>query len=170
MLWVCLLEIVCTIGLCVVCIQNARDWAKSIFFSGSSSCCLLQLALGVQDIEQIVRETCMNMMTDRIIGILHHVACSVLPRFTLLKLLVSPHIHTTSASSVCHNHYHITSAPGYQSTIWKMSDQVFQSKPHRCWVKHKYLLFVWKLHINVGWHDVFWRARVLRPSYTWWQH
>ena len=32
MLWVCLLEIVCTIGLCDVCIQNARDWAKSIFF------------------------------------------------------------------------------------------------------------------------------------------
>jgi len=52
---------------------------KKHIFSGSSSCCLLQLALGVQDIEQIVRETCMNMMTDRTIGILHHVTCSGVP-------------------------------------------------------------------------------------------
>jgi hypothetical protein len=112
------------------CVYSKRQGLGKKHFSGSSSC-LLQLALGVQDIERIVRETCMNMMTDRTIGILHHVACSVLPRFTLLKLLVSPHIQKTPASSVSHNHYHITSVPGYQSTIWQMSDQNFQSKPHR---------------------------------------
>ncbi len=117
---------------CVYSKRQGQGLGKKHIFSGSSSCCMLQLALGVQDIEQIVRETCMNMMTDRTIGILHHVTCSVLPRFTLLKLLVSPHIQKTSASSVSHYHYHITSAPGYQSTIWQMSDQVFQSKPHRC--------------------------------------
>jgi len=97
--WLILLFELMQDGVSVLAGNSLHHWAMCCVYSkcqglGKKLIFLQQLllVLGVQEIEQIVRETCMNMISDRTIGILHHVACFVLPRFSLLKLLVSPHI------------------------------------------------------------------------------